>query len=171
MVTSETTKQPLHGAIVKIAAVESATFLTDSSGAFKVSLPAETYTIFISHVGFAQKKITINLNKNVQLSLSLAADLTELKAFTVTANSNKSRVLSSQVGVEIVDRKTALTIPAILGEVDIITVLQLKPGVKNSGEGTTGIGVRGGGTDQNLFLLDGSVVYNPSHLFGLKPKR
>lgn len=166
MVTSETTKQPLHGAIVKIAAVESATFLSDSSGAFKVSLPAETYTTFISHVGFAQKKITINLNQNVQLSLSLAADLTELKAFTVTANSNKSRVLSSQVGVEIVDRKTALTIPAILGEVDIITVLQLKPGAKNSGEGTSGISVRGGGTDQNLFLLVGSVVYNPSHLFG-----
>ncbi len=166
VVTNQTTKQPLQGAIVKISTQKNATVLTDSSGAFTFSLPAETYTIIISHVGFTQKKLTINLNQDIALSLTLTASLNELQEVTVTANSNKGRVLSSQVGVEIIDRKTALTIPAILGEVDIIKVLQLKPGVKNSGEGTSGISVRGGGTDQNLFLLDGSVVYNPSHLFG-----
>lgn len=42
--------------------------------------------------------------------------------------------------------------PAILDEVDIMKVLRLKPGVKNNGEGTRGKSVRGGGTDQNLFL-------------------
>ncbi len=40
------------------------------------------------------------------------------------------------------------------------------PGVQSCNEGTTGLYVRGGGIDQNLVLLDGATVYNPSHLFG-----
>ena len=31
---------------------------------------------------------------------------------------------------------------------------------------SAGIFVRGGGADQNLFLLDDAVIYNASHLFG-----
>jgi len=57
-------------------------------------------------------------------------------------------------------------IPALLGEVDVLKVLQLLPGVKNGGEGSTGLYVRGGGADQNLILLDGAPIYNASHLFG-----
>src|SRR5690606_38750340 len=52
------------------------------------------------------------------------------------------------------------------GEVDLVKVLQLKPGVQSGGEGTSGLYVRGGGPDQNLFLIDGATIYNASHLFG-----
>ena len=58
------------------------------------------------------------------------------------------------------------TIPALLGEVDIIKAIQLLPGVQSS-EGTSGFYVRGGGPDQNLILLDGVPVYNASHLGGI----
>ena len=44
--------------------------------------------------------------------------------------------------------------------------LQLTPGVKGAGEGNSGFYVRGGGTDQNLILLDEAPVYNASHLLG-----
>jgi hypothetical protein len=47
-----------------------------------------------------------------------------------------------------------------------LKVIQLLPGVQSGTEGATGIYVRGGGADQNLFLLDGVPVYNASHLFG-----
>jgi hypothetical protein len=57
-------------------------------------------------------------------------------------------------------------IPALLGEVDILRVIQLTPGVQSAGEGNTGFYVRGGGPDQNLILLDEAVVYNASHLLG-----
>lgn len=57
-------------------------------------------------------------------------------------------------------------VPALLGEVDVLKVLQLLPGVKSGGEGTSGLYVRGGGPDQNLILLDGAPIYNASHLFG-----
>jgi hypothetical protein len=48
----------------------------------------------------------------------------------------------------------------------VLKVLQLLPGVKSGGEGSSGLYVRGGGPDQNLILLDGAPIYNASHLFG-----
>jgi hypothetical protein len=50
--------------------------------------------------------------------------------------------------------------------VDIIKILQLKPGVKSAGEGLAGFYVRGGGADQNLILVEKAPVYNPNHLLG-----
>jgi hypothetical protein len=41
------------------------------------------------------------------------------------------------------------------------------PGIKSTGEFGTGISVRGGGNDQNLFLLEETQLYNTSHVFGL----
>lgn len=50
--------------------------------------------------------------------------------------------------------------PALLGEVDVMKVLQLMPGVQGGTEGSSGLYVRGGGPNQNLILLDGVPVYN-----------
>jgi outer membrane receptor protein involved in Fe transport len=57
-------------------------------------------------------------------------------------------------------------VPALLGEVDLLKTIQLLPGIRNAGEGSAGLYVRGGGADQNLILLDDAVVYNTGHLFG-----
>ena len=51
-----------------------------------------------------------------------------------------------------------------LAEADIFRTLQSLPGVLQSSEFSTGLIIRGGNTDQNLILLDGITVYNPSHL-------
>jgi hypothetical protein len=58
------------------------------------------------------------------------------------------------------------TLPAFLGEVDILKTIQFLPGVQANGEGNAGFYVRGGGPDQNLILLDNATVYNASHLLG-----
>jgi hypothetical protein len=57
-------------------------------------------------------------------------------------------------------------VPSLLGEVDLIKVLQLLPGVQPTSEGATGFSVRGGSADQNLIILDEATVYNASHLMG-----
>ena len=41
------------------------------------------------------------------------------------------------------------------------------PGVQGGVEGSAGFYFRGGGPDENLFLLDGVPVYNVNHLGGL----
>ena len=57
-------------------------------------------------------------------------------------------------------------IPTAMGEVDVLKMVQSLPGVKTVGEASSGFNVRGGSTDQNLILLNGGTIYNPTHLFG-----
>jgi hypothetical protein len=53
-----------------------------------------------------------------------------------------------------------------LGESDIIKVLQLQPGVSGGIEGFAGMYVRGGNNDENLYLIDGTPLYQVNHLGG-----
>jgi outer membrane receptor protein involved in Fe transport len=166
VVKNSVSNELIQGAKVRVLTKKNSDITTDSTGFFSFDLPIGNYDIEVSYVGYNKKRMTVNLNKDVLVEVALVSQIIELEEFTVKSTTNKTRVQSAQMGTEVIDRKMALTIPAILGEVDIIKVLQLKPGVKNSGEGTSGISVRGGGTDQNLFLIDGTTVYNPNHLFG-----
>ncbi len=75
-------------------------------------------------------------------------------------------VKNAQMGQFVLPIEQIKAIPAFLGEVDLIKTIQLLPGVRNAGEGSAGIYVRGGGPDQNLILLDDAIVYNTGHLFG-----
>ena len=68
---------------------------------------------------------------------------------------------AQQVGIATVKK-----IPALMGEVDLLKVIQMLPGVVSAGEGTSSFSVRGGGIDQNLIVLDEATVYNASHLMG-----
>ena len=56
--------------------------------------------------------------------------------------------------------------PSLVGEVDVIRGLKFLPGAMPGTELTNGLYVRGGGQDQNLVLVDGTPIYNMSHLFG-----
>src|SRR5690554_8059714 len=57
-------------------------------------------------------------------------------------------------------------LPALMGEVDVMRSVAMMPGVQSVGELSSGFNVRGGNTDQNLILINGSPVFNSSHLFG-----
>lgn len=57
--------------------------------------------------------------------------------------------------------------PVLLGEHDVIKALQSSAGVVSGTEGFAGLYVRGGETDQNLYLLDGMPLLNVYHFGGL----
>ena len=56
--------------------------------------------------------------------------------------------------------------PPFAGEIDVLKSITLLPGITSVGESSSGFNVRGGSADQNLILLGGAPLYNPSHLFG-----
>ncbi len=159
------TGQALIGATVKVHPTD-AVVRTDSGGNFSLQLPKGAYTLILSHKDARTETISLKLRRDTTFSVWGESGGRALDEIVVLSNSNRRRLESTQVGLESIDRKTALLLPAILGEVDMLKVFQLKPGVKSSGEGSNGLSVRGGGTDQNLFLFDGTPVYNPAHLFG-----
>lgn len=57
-------------------------------------------------------------------------------------------------------------VPMLMSEPDIVKYLQLQPGVQQGIAGTSSLLVRGGGADQNLYILDGTQVYSVNHAFG-----
>jgi hypothetical protein len=82
--------------------------------------------------------------------------------------SSKKAALHQRTQMSAIDLpiQTVKSLPAFLGEPDIMKAIQLLPGIQAGNEGTSGLYVRGGSPDQNLILLDGVPVYNASHLFG-----
>ncbi|MCF0223597.1 MAG: TonB-dependent receptor plug domain-containing protein, partial [Fibrobacter sp.] len=90
------------------------------------------------------------------------ANITEMKKVVVQLRRRPKR----QAGESVVSTKSIKRMPS-LGEADVIRSIQALPGVVASSDFSTKIYVRGGAADQNLFLYDNSVVYSPTHFFGL----
>ena len=138
---------------------------TNEYGFYSLKLPTGKTKIVFSFIGYTPIEKIIDLTIDLQINLELLSGET-LREIQVSAESNKEIVNSTQMSVAKLSMKEAKLLPALFGEVDIIKTLQLKPGIKSGGEGTSGVVVRGGSPDQNLFILDEAVIYNPSHLFG-----
>jgi hypothetical protein len=90
----------------------------------------------------------------------------ELEEVTITSKAPDERVKSFNMGLERIPAREIKLLPALMGEVDVLKIVQLMPGVHTVAEGSSGYSVRGGSPDQNLILIDNSTVYNPSHLLG-----
>jgi TonB-dependent Receptor Plug Domain len=119
----------------------------------------------ISYIGYQTERITLNVRGDTTLNIKLSTKNT-LQTVEVNANTQdriENRGQMSQVTIPIEQIKR---MPMILGEADVLKSLQFLPGVKAGTEGTSGIQVRGGSQDQNLFLLDGVPIYNPTHFAG-----
>jgi hypothetical protein len=134
-------------------------------GFFSITLTEGKYELVGSYVGFQPLSIPIKLDsdKNVNFDLSPREALTEV---IVSSNKRDANVKNAQMGKFVLPIEQIKAIPAFLGEADLLKTIQLLPGVRNAGEGSAGIYVRGGGPDQNLIMLDDAIVYNTGHLFG-----
>ncbi|MDH3648661.1 MAG: TonB-dependent receptor [Saprospiraceae bacterium] len=120
----------------------------------------------ISYIGYTTLEVSILAGKDVALDLHLIPDEINLDEVLVTSDSYRERLRSTEMSVEGISTREAKILPALLGEVDIIKTIQLKPGISSGSEGSSGLYVRGGGADQNLIILDEAIVYNANHLFG-----
>lgn len=139
---------------------------TNEYGFYSISLPArDSITVEFSYVGFEKNTRKVALNSHLKLDIELGSGY-ELEEVIVKANSFEEKLNSTEMSIEVITTKEARLIPVLFGESDILKTIQLKPGIPSGAEGTTGLFVRGGGSDQNLIILDEAIVYNANHLFG-----
>lgn len=137
---------------------------TNTYGFYSLTLPEGTYSIVYSFVGYEPFTREIELNKDLQLDVSLKGmELLEVELVEkVTTQIQETTQMSTiDLPMEAVEK-----LPVFMGERDILKTAQLLPGIQSGNEGTSGLFVRGGSPDQNLILLDGVPVYNANHLFG-----
>ncbi len=139
--------------------------ISNNYGFYSLTLPRGTYAIVCSYVGYQPQQIRIELNQDtvIDFKLSLQAELEEV---TVVGHQIESKLRSTQISKDEISIEKIQSLPAFMGEADVIKTIQLLPGVQSGTEGTSGLYVRGGGPDQNLILLDDVPIYNANHLFG-----
>ena len=135
-------------------------------GFYSITLAEGSYTLVGSFVGYQSQQFTIDLFADTLLNISLFSAMALSEEVIVTAKKRENNIRNAQMGKITLPIEQIKSVPAFLGEVDLLKVVQLLPGIRNAGEGSAGIYVRGGGPDQNLIMLDDAVVYNTGHLFG-----
>jgi len=138
---------------------------TDQFGYYSLTLPKGRHELKIKSIGMKSTVRHIMVYGDGKLEIELEQDVTPLKEVVIESERDV-RVTGVAMGLEKLDIKTMKNMPLALGETDIMKVVLTLPGVQTVGEGTVGLNVRGGATNQNLILFNDAVVYNPSHLFG-----
>jgi len=139
--------------------------LTNVYGFYSLTLEQDTITLVCSFVGYQSVLYKLKLAGDTTIKFKLEPQ-TYLKEVVISAThsekiSERTRMSTIEIPIEQIK-----SLPVLLGEKDVLKIVQLLPGVQSGSEGNSGLYVRGGGADQNLILLDGVPVYNASHLFG-----
>lgn len=160
------TEEVLIGASVLVQGTKLGSY-TNKSGFFAINnIPPGTYKVVITFIGYNKEIKTITFKKGESLRENFTLKPSNVTTETVAVEANreieKREISISKVNIPIEQMKEI----RVGGESDIFRSLQYLPGILTSSQLSSGLFVRGGSPDQNLVLLDGSTVYNPSHLFG-----
>ncbi|MDR0612362.1 MAG: TonB-dependent receptor [Dysgonamonadaceae bacterium] len=163
-ITDEKSSETLIGASVFESGLKKGA-VSNSFGFYSLTLPRGATEIHYSYVGYAPELVRFNLSKDTVINVLLKEN-NVLQEVTVTASPLETGVKGTQMSAIHVPVAQLKAVPSLLGENDLIKTLQLLPGVQSGTEGFTGFYVRGGGPDENLFLLDGVPLYDINHLGG-----
>ena len=175
LITDKKSGEAIIGANVFIENTEFGSY-SDKNGFYSITIddynPKEV--IVIQYVGYAKiEKQIILLNNNsnpinngrVRENFQLETFSLELEVEQITGEQESRQTVNPYSSIKVTQSQLS-ALPS-LAEADIFRTLQSLPGVLQASEFSTGLIIRGGNTDQNLILLDGITVYNPSHLGGV----
>ncbi len=107
-----------------------------------------------------------NVLETDSLSSSVSKKTVDIKEVEVIGQLKDANIKSGSTGLNI-DVKELKSLPRFIGESDPYKALQYMGGVSQAGEANSGLYVRGGNNDQNLILLNGTMIQNPTHVLGM----
>jgi len=142
---------------------------TDAAGRFRMgSLVRSDLWLVVTAPAFRPETVFVAANRDT-VTIYLARLVLELAPVEVQGQRLEPRARfeqTAQPSVASISGEEVRRTPALL-EADVIRTVQLLPGTVAKNDYSVGYNVRGGESDQNLVLLDGVTVFNPSHLGGL----
>ena len=141
---------------------------TDIRGFYSIpSIPPGKHTAIYTYMGYKAKSKEIIIKKGRITDLN-----TELSPGSINYNpivklgDYEKKSNETDGGLFRLSGKDVQWVPKGI-EADLMRSLQMIPGVKTSNDISSRYYVRGGGSDQNLVLLDGVTIYNPFHALGI----
>ncbi len=144
---------------------------SDELGYYQIDgLPAGAYRVEASRLGFKvqSQEVELRLGDEIDLDFVMVADILEVEGISVEAERSRERIRFEEEAGVTVRELGAREIKAIpgLAEADPLRAIEVLPGVVTTSDFSSAFNVRGGSADQNLILLDGIPVFNPTHLGG-----
>lgn len=158
------TGEPIPNVNIRVKGKKIST-VTDAAGNYTLRLPAGMNVIEAESVAHRKMSRNIVVYSDGKLDLQVEEKVNQLQEVNVRSKKNQA-LRTAVTGVTTLEAEGIKNIPVVFGERDILRVAVSIPGIKTAGEGSAGFNVRGGKEDQNLFLLDHALLYNPSHFFG-----
>jgi hypothetical protein len=142
--------------------------VSDLNGIVSLSLKPGTYNAVIEYMGYEKKKYQLEVFSDGEFTVSMNKAVIEMKELVIYGD-RQMNMRSKDPGLEKMTIKAIKELPMLMGERDILKVSATLPGIVSIGEGSAGLNVRGGGSDQNAFYINKVPIYNSSHLFGFFP--
>ncbi|HEX7319507.1 MAG TPA: carboxypeptidase-like regulatory domain-containing protein [bacterium] len=142
---------------------------TDEKGYYYIpAVPAGSCRLIISYLGYETDHHDITVNPGDVITINAELVPTTIQVQGVTATAERDRFEKDVEVSHVTFTKREIKSVPMMFESDLIKVIQLMPGVVTMHDLSNKMYVRGGSPDENLVLLDGIIVYNPStHLGGL----
>ena len=110
-------------------------------GFYSLSLPRGTYDLTWSFIGYNTVRRRVNLESDITLDVELTPSIIAVAAAEIEAD-RSAHTESTDMGKASVGVETIKSLPALLGEVDVLKVIQFLPGIQSAGEGNSGFSVR-----------------------------
>jgi hypothetical protein len=139
---------------------------TNEYGYFALKLPEGKVELAVSYTGFNLLEEKVNLSKSKTQTFALNGSLTFPEIIVTPVTLNDIRI-AEPLSADYLQVAQMSKLPSLGGEVELFRMVELMPGVQSGSDGLGGLHVRGGGADQNLILMDGVPIYNPSHSLGI----
>jgi len=165
-VHDSTSGESLIGATVRVRSLKIGA-ITNKSGFFTLHVPSGVKVLVeVISLGYRTDSELVKLapDEHARRSFMLLPQSIHGEDITIESDLEKERQ-EPQVSRVSVNPRQVQQLPNA-GQADLFRILQLLPGVQTTSEISSGLYIRGGSPDQNLILLDGTVLYNPSHFFG-----
>ena len=140
---------------------------SNSDGHFVlVDVPAEPCSLIVSYIGYRTARIGYdNSAPGRHLDIRLKMEALNFQGVDVIADEYQIIKSSGEEISKVTLSPRQLALLPNMGEVDIFRSLQLLPGISSTGDGSSGINVRGGSSNQNMILLDGMNIYHVCLLY------
>lgn len=164
-VENKETGERLIGANISLAGTVSGT-ISNNYGFFSLTVPEGKRVIEVSYVGFKKEIVHLEFTGDTVLLIQLEPGI-EIGEVVIRSGMERQELKSSAISASRISVNDIEQLPALLGESDVMKMMEFLPGVQMGSEASTGIVVRGGSPEQNLILLDGVPIYNSNHAFGL----
>lgn len=135
---------------------------TGADGKYRIYLKEGRHMLTASYLGKKSDETFACMDSKRKIDFVIKTGNIELKEVVVNEN-----------GFSKLNEKEILTLAelnkdfSLLSSPDVIKTIQRLPGISNGIELSSGLYVRGGNNDENLFILDGTPVYQTNHSFGL----